>query len=80
MTIIFGLLGIVFGVAVGLFVSIYLIKKSNDFGDSYGNTKDYEGEFLLLDKEDHISKRRFEQGISKKDMHGYLDKLKDLFD
>lgn len=80
MVLIFGLLGIVLGVAIGLFIVMGMIKKSNDFGDSYGSTTDYEGMFQLVEKEDKVSKRRYEAGYEAKDMSGFINKLKDFFE
>lgn len=60
MAILFGIVvGIVLGVGLAFFVTVTLVKKSNDIGDSSSTLLDVSDGLIVLDKDDNLHNPKY---------------------
>ncbi len=52
--IIFGTLGVLLGAALALMITVWLVKRSNDVGDSSGTMYDFRANVNLFDDSDNV--------------------------
>ncbi len=60
MGLIYGLIvGVALGIGVAYYVTVSLVKKSNDIGDSSATLRDVSDGVIVLDKEDNLHNPKY---------------------